>query len=225
MTSEEMRQRNIDMMGDSLGKQYTALFHEFASLNLYWKEFMELFGTNEKRIERMNRSAPGFFQMLQEQQFETNMNHLARLTDSPRSAGKDNLTVRNLPELVADPDLKAALNKHVEQIKQKTDFCRQWRNRRFAHSDLLLSTQDSRAHPLETATKEKITDALKAISDMLNAMERHYYKGICAFDVIAAHNGASTLLHLLGFGIIGRDKMIQRFSNGDFSVDDTPEQI
>jgi hypothetical protein len=80
MTSDEMEKRNIATMGEALGKQYTVLFQEFAALNLYWKEFLELFGTNDKRIGRLNQAAPGFFQMLQEQQFETNMSHLARLT-------------------------------------------------------------------------------------------------------------------------------------------------
>jgi hypothetical protein len=225
MNFDEMAKRNIAEMGDVLGKQYTALFHEFAALNLYWKEFLELFGTNDKRIARLNQAAPGFFQMLQEQQFETNMSHLARLTDSPKSAGKANLTVRSLPDLVSDPGLKAELKVHAADIEQKTQFCRDWRNRRFAHHDLLLATQDSRAVPLEPATKEKIIAALQAVSDMLNVMERFYYKGGCAFDVIAAHNGVNTLLYVLGFGVMGREKMVKRIKKGDFSSDDTPENI
>src|SRR6266436_6552325 len=122
MTGDEMKQRNIDTMGEALGIQYTALFQEFASLNLYWKEFLELFATNDKRITRMNKSAPGFFQMLQEQQFETNMSHLARITDSSATGGKQNLTVRSLPELVGDPALKAELLTHVDIVKEKTAF-------------------------------------------------------------------------------------------------------
>src|SRR6266446_5128018 len=102
MTADEMKQRNIDKMGEPLGKQYSALFHEFASLYYYWKEFLVLFGTNDKRIARLNQAAPAFFQMLQEQQFETNMSHLARLTDRSETAGKQNLTVRSLPDLVTD---------------------------------------------------------------------------------------------------------------------------
>jgi hypothetical protein len=78
---------------------------------------------------------------------------------------------------------------------------------------------------LEPATKEKIVAALQAVSDMLNVMERFYYRGACAFDVIAAHNGANTLLYILGFGVIGRDKMTERIKKGDFSGDDTPENI
>lgn len=46
--------------GEALGKPYTALFHEVASLHLYWKEFIELFGTNDARIKRLNQAAPNF---------------------------------------------------------------------------------------------------------------------------------------------------------------------
>src|SRR5882757_6978620 len=100
MTGAEMEARNIAIMGENLGKQYSALFQEVSSLHYFWKEFLELFGKNDKRIERLNKAAPAFFQMLQEQQFETCMSHLARITDSPKSVGKPNLTVRNLPDLV-----------------------------------------------------------------------------------------------------------------------------
>jgi AbiU2 len=192
---------------------------------LYWKEFLELFGTNDKQIERLNKSAPAFFKMLQEQQFETNMSHLARITDSSKSVGRENLTIQSLPELVTNLSLKAELEKSVEDIREKTKFCRDWRNRRFAHHDLLLATRDSRAAPLEPATKDKIVAAMQAISDMLNVMERFYYRGGCAFDVIAAHNGVNTLLYILGFGVMGRDKMMDRIKKGDFSGGDTPENI
>jgi hypothetical protein len=106
MTAEELEKRNIAAMGETLGKQYTALHNEVAILRLYWMEFLELFGTNEKRIERLNKSAPGFFRMLQDELFQTNVLHIARLTDSPVSFGKKNLTVQNLPTLISDEALK-----------------------------------------------------------------------------------------------------------------------
>jgi hypothetical protein len=58
MTSEEMKQRNIATMGEVLGKQYSALFHEITALHLHWNEFIELFGTNDARIKRLNQAAP-----------------------------------------------------------------------------------------------------------------------------------------------------------------------
>lgn len=225
MTGDELKQRNIAVMGDDLGKQYTALFQEFTALYLYWKEFLELFGTNDKRIDRLNKAAPGFFQMLQDQQFETNVLHLARLTNSPETGKKLNLTVCNLPNLVTDEGLKKQLYALVEDVRQKTEFCRDWRNRRFAHRDLMLAMQDGGAKPLPAATKEKFFEALQAMSDLLNLMERFYFKGACSFADVAPHNGAATLLFILGFGVRERERLQEKVANKDFQTIDLPESI
>jgi hypothetical protein len=224
MTRDEMKLRDVAAMGEALGEQYTILFQEVTALHLYWKEFFELFGTNDKRIDRLNRAAPGFFQMLQEQQFETNMLHMARLTDPPKSVGKDNLTICNLPNLV-DPSLKPRLTTLIDEAKKRTEFCRDWRNRRFAHHDLLLATQDAKAVPLKSATKENINAALGALADVLNAIEHHYYKNVCVFGAIAPHKGAATLLHVLGFGVKAREKMQQLIARGKVNELDAPESI
>jgi hypothetical protein len=110
VAAEELEKRNIKAMGENLGKQYTVLYNEVAILHLYWKEFLELFGTNEKRVERLNQSAPGFFRMLQNELFQTNVLHIARLTDPIKSAGNANLTLHNLPNLIADKTLKITLS-------------------------------------------------------------------------------------------------------------------
>jgi hypothetical protein len=225
MTGSELEQRNIALMGGSLGKQYTALFREFSALYLYWKEFLELFGTNDKRIERLNKSAPNFFRMLQDQQFETNMLHLARLTDASETGKKQNLTVCNLPNLVADQNLKTQLEALVVDVRQKTEFCRDWRNRHFAHRDLMLAMQDGGAKPLPAATKENFFAALDAVSDLLNVMERFYFKGGCSFSGIAPHNGAATLLYMLGHGVMGRERMQEKIAKGEFTNLDSPEHI
>ena len=120
-----------------------------------------LFGTNDKRIERLNKSAPNFFRMLQDQQFETNMLHLARLTDSSETGKKQNLTVCNLPNLVADQNLKTQLEALVDDVRQRTEFCRDWRNRHFANRDLMPAMQNGGAKPLPAATKEHFFAALK----------------------------------------------------------------
>jgi hypothetical protein len=225
MTSDEMEQRNVAAMGETLGKQYTVLFHEVAALHLYWKEFLELFGTNDKRIDRLNRAAPGFFRMLQEQQFETNMLHIARVTDSPKTFRKDNLTILNLPNLVADALLKQRLVALVDEVKKKTEFCRDWRHRRFAHHDLLLAVQNQQTVPLKVASKETVNAALSAIADVMNAVERHYYKGPCDFDAIAAHTGVMTLLFTLGFGVKAREEMEAKIASGKIDDLGTLEQI
>jgi hypothetical protein len=225
MTADEMQRRNVATMGEALGKQYTVLFREVSALHLYWKEFLQLFGPNQKRIDRLNQTAPGFFRMLKMQQFETNMLHLARLTDKSTTAGKTNLTVLNLPSLVADAGLKDELAHLVDEAKKRTEFCRDWRNREFAHQDLLLALQDGKAAPLQSASKENTDAALAAITNVLNAIERHYYKGLCDFDAIVTYKGAATLLFILGFGVQGRERMEAKIANGKFDELDTPESV
>lgn len=80
MTGEELKERNIAAMGEEAGKQYSLLNNEVAILHLYWKEYVELFSTSQKRVDRLNQTAPGFFRMLQTELFQTNILHLTRLT-------------------------------------------------------------------------------------------------------------------------------------------------
>ena len=164
MTGEELEKRNIAAMGEAPGKQYSLLNNEVAILHLYWREYIELFGTNQKRVDRLNQTAPGFFRMLQTELFQTNILHLARLTDPPTTGKKENLSLQNLPELVTDAALKKTLTDLLALVTEKTEFCRDWRNRRFAHHDLALAT-DAGAKPLETASKEKFNVALKSLAD------------------------------------------------------------
>jgi AbiU2 len=225
MTPDQLAKRNIDKMGEALGKQYTILFREVSTLHLYWKQYLELFGTNQKRIDRLNQSAPLFFSMLQNELFQTNLLHIARLTDSPKSVGKDNLTLQNLTGLVSDAGLKKTLIDLLAVATDKTQFCRDWRNRLFAHHDLALATGDEEATPLEVATREKVNAALQSLADVMNAVERHYFKGETSFDAIAAHNGAATLLHVLGDGLKQKDRREKLIAEGKFDDLDLPEQI
>jgi cation transport protein ChaC len=60
VTGEELKERNIAAMGEDAGTQYSLLNNEVAILHLYWKEYVELFSTNQKRVDRLNQTAPGF---------------------------------------------------------------------------------------------------------------------------------------------------------------------
>jgi hypothetical protein len=224
MTAEELEKRNIEKMGKALGKQYSVLCHEVTILHLYWKEYTELFGTNQKRIDQLNQSAAGFFRMLQDELFSTNVLHIARLTDSTTSIGKSNLTIRNLPELVTDATLKKRLTELLKVVDDKAAFCRDWRHRRFAHHDLALAINE-KAKPLEQGSREQIAAALKAMADVLNAVELHYFRGGTSFDAVHMPNGAVTLLYLLGDGIKEKSERAERIKNGNALPTDVQEQI
>jgi HEPN superfamily AbiU2-like protein len=225
MTSEEILQRNIDAMGEKFGKQYTALHYEFATLNLYWKEFLQLFAMNDKRIARLNEAAPGFFRMLQNQQFETNMMHLARITDKPQTGKFEHLTVARLPELAENETLKKQLTQLLATVNTKREFCKGWRDRQFAHSELAIAIKDGSAAPLPSATKKDFDEALAAVDAMLNAIEQHYFKSGTMYGEASTTNGAATLLWVLGFGVKAREQMRAKLAKGDVDDLGQPEHI
>jgi hypothetical protein len=78
---------------------------------------------------------------------------------------------------------------------------------------------------LKKATKENVNAALEALSDALNAVERHYYRGMYDFSAIAWHTGASMLLFTLGFGVKALKEMEARIASGNFDELGTRENI
>lgn len=218
-TAEQIKQRNIEQMGEALGTQYSALWQELAVLYLYWAEYKELFGTKPSRINLMNDAAPAFFHMLQEELWDSRLMHLARITDSPKSLGKDNLTIRNLPSLIDDAPLKAKVIALVDIALDATTFCRDWRNRRIGHLDLALAT-GAPATPLAEASRKQVNDALKAIADVMNALDAHYFDSETSYDRPIRINGALEFLFVLNDGIKTRDARDKRVKAGEYRMED-----
>ncbi|MCP3447208.1 hypothetical protein [Bradyrhizobium sp. CCGUVB14] len=218
-TAEQVKQRNIERMGVALGSQYSALWQELAVLHLYWAEYKELFGTKPSRIDLMNQAAPAFFHMLQEELWDNRLMHLARITDSPKSVGKDNLTIRNLPGLIDDAALKTKVTALVGTALDATKFCRDWRNRHIGHLDLALAT-GAPATPLAMASRRQVNEALKAITDVMNALDAHYFDSETAYDRPVRINGALEFLHVLNDGIKTRDERDKRVEAGEYRMDD-----
>ncbi len=218
-TAEEVKQNNIARMGEQLGAQFTALWNQLSILYLYWEEYNELFGTKPSRIELMNKAAPAFFHMLQEELWESRLLHIARITDSSATAGKANLSIRNLPDLIPDAAAKAKVSGLVEAAAKTTEFARDWRNRHIGHTDLKLATGEP-AQPLADASRKQVKDALKAIADVMNAVELHYHDSTTGYDLIGRHNGAVTLLYALNDGVKTRAERFNRIEAGEYREED-----
>ncbi len=225
-STEEMKQKYIDCMGEDLGKQYHALWQELSWLYLKWSEYVELYGTKPSRIELLNNAAPSFFRLVQDALWENTLLHLARLTDPPSSGrDKENLTIKRLPQLIPDVEKAQEVLELVKIADNSTEFARDWRNRRIAHRDLKLAIKDS-VTPLELASREKVKKALKSISDVLNAVEMHYTETTVCYDLVVGASGrAGLLLQVLYDGLkagIERDDRIARGEcrDDDFSIVD-----
>lgn len=217
MTADEAKTKNIQAMGEELGALYDALWQQLAWLHGKWAEYVVLFGTKESRVKLLNRAAPKFSGILQDTLWEDVILHVARLTDPPRSVGKDNLTIRALESLIPDVTLKNELSLLVAKALSASEFCRDWRNRHIAHRDLSLALKTS-AEPLMPASRLKVRQALDELAKVLNAVSMHYHRSTTIFDMDlhsdGSPGGALSLLYFLDIGIHAEANRRERLRSG-----------
>jgi hypothetical protein len=208
-TADEAKANYIEKMGEPLGTQFAALFQEAARLHMVWGEFVELFG-DEERVKVLNEAAPAMFHVIGHALWQFILLEIARLTDRPGTGSKKNLTIRNLPELVK-PELRDDVWELVCAALEKSDLCRDQRNRQLAHLDLDLLTDQS-AKPLEPATMKAVGEAIDAIGNVLKEVHLHYIGGLSFSRTVGGAGNALSLLWLLKHGLIARQKVFDQES-------------
>lgn len=218
-TAEEVRQHHLEVMGDDLGSLYHALWNELAWLYSKWAEYVELFGTKPSRIDLLNSAAGQFFRIVQDSLWQDTLLHIARLTDPPKSAGKENLTIRRLPHLIEEQTLKEKVSELINLAVEKAEFCRDWRNRRIAHKDLGLALSAG-AEPLKSASRAQVKEVLGPISDILNAISTHYMDSTTMFEGVGTSGGAASLLYVLDDGLRAGQERHERLKAGNYRAED-----
>jgi hypothetical protein len=198
----------IARMGYDLGMLYWALFQEVASLHFKWLEYQTLYHHNAERIELLNQAAPAFFAMLQEVGRDDVILQIARLTDQVQSSRRNdrkNLTVRALPDLIADFSIREAVGLRVQAAVDSSTTCQSWRNRRLAHRDLplALSAFDSlkKVKPLDDMSRKIVTDAVESVQQVLVEICNQYQDSQLFFPRFGMAGGVDMLLSTLAEGV------------------------
>ena len=217
--ADEVKRHHIKVMGDDLGSLYHALWNELAWLYSKWGEYVDLFGTKPSRIDLVNRAAGHFFRIVQDSLWEDTLLHIARLTDSPKSVGKENLTIKKLPQLIVKEPLQKNVSALIDVAVENAEFCRDWRNRHIAHKDLKLALS-SGAEPLKPASRAKVKEALSSISDVLNALSNHYMNSTTMFEGVGNVDGAVSLLYVIDDGLRAEEERNERRKTGDYRAAD-----
>lgn len=218
-TAEESKQARIVAMGQELGALYDAIWQQVAWLHNKWEQYVELYGTKESRLTLLNQAAPLFFRVVQDTLWEDVLLHIARLTDSPESMKKANLSIRRFPAEIDDEPTKLVVERLIDEALIASEFCRDWRNRHIAHRDLRL-VLDGAAIPLKSASRAKVKEAIKALDAVLNAISNHYLDSTTFFAPDGAPGGALSLLHILDDGIKAGHARRERMRNGTSRPDD-----
>lgn len=217
-TAEESKRQYIEKMGEELGAIFHSLCNEVAWLYYKWDEYVELFGTKPSRIKLLNQAAPRFFWVVEKSLREDTILHIARLTDPPETLGKANLTIKRLSCLV-DGRLKQDVSKLVKVAEGNAKFCRDWRHRHIAHTDLKLALRQP-TRTLAGASHEKVKAAMQSLSNVLNYISEQYMNATISFKVIKGSGGALELLYVLDDGIRAKNEKQKRIKEGKYSEAD-----
>jgi hypothetical protein len=214
-TAAQIREQNIAKMGIELGELYTALWQQLNWLHRKWGDYVALFGTKPERIDLLNRAASDFFGTVQTSLWEDALLHLARITDSPKSAGKANLTFRRLPELIEREEVRAKVNGLLSASMDLTDFARDWRNRRIAHRDLSLALERP-TEPLKSASRSSVNEALNALGEILNCISSAYLDSTTMFEFLQepTAGGSMSMLYYLRAGLKSEEAKRKRIREG-----------
>jgi len=223
-SSTEVRDTYVNAMGEGLGSVFHELWAELVWLHVKWDEFKVLYIVKPSRVDLLNRTTGMFFAMIQAVLWEDILLHMARLMDPPRSAGKETLTFKRLSGLMPTDELRASLQPLIHEAGAKTEFARDWRNRRIAHRDL-NHVLDPRAKPLETARVEEVDEGLRSLAAALNCLHLTYFGSELNFDKVYRRNGGFALLKILREGNDARDARNERLKRGMPLPDDFGSDI
>ena len=192
-TPEDSRAYYIARMGEPLGSFFAALWQDVAFLHLKWHQFVDLYG-DENKVALLNQVSPLLFRLIQDIWWREIILHIARLTDPPKSAGKENFTLQRLPQLTTDRGLQVRLQHALNALEDKTAFCRDWRNRHVAHKDLRLALEKT-STPLPPVTRKQIEEILAAITEIVNLVAEHFQEPPTIFE-FAIKEAEILLFHL-----------------------------
>jgi hypothetical protein len=195
-TLDDTEKQINDKMGPHLGPVFFALYKEVVWLHAKWQEYRELFGHSPERVDLLNRNAAFFFRIVEDSLWEDVLLHISRLTDPPRSAGKDNLSVQGLAALMPDAGLQVRVDALAKDCVAKAAFAREHRNKRLAHADLLYSL-DRKAFPLSGISRLHVEEMLLSFRELLNCIDAQYRDTTVAYEHFITHNGAPALVSRL----------------------------
>ena len=169
-------------MPERVRQVYDPLWQAVSVLHLNWKLYRQVYGTGSERIDLLNQFAPNFFRAVQDSMLDGTYLAISRLTDPPRSSGKDNLVLERLVLTVEEdePGLpeKLGLSSALKTMRDLCGVFRKIRHKRLAHNDMERASgrrADDAGSML--ASRQNVEDALAAIRSLMNAVQGHYLDG------------------------------------------------
>lgn len=172
LSEDTLLRRYVDHLGSDFGEYYYYLNQSVFGLVGIWDVYRAFFGTNEERVELLNR-ASGFVALtIQDSLHERVILGICQMTDPSASQGRKNLTLQALPPYIADPNRRDEVSALVAQAVSATGFARDLRNKLIAHSDFSAAVG---SYQVDYSSIERIVLAIKSIIAPLRYIHLHYF--------------------------------------------------
>ena len=220
---ETLRERYQAKLGREFGTAFHGLYNDWAWALMRVNEFRELFSGAED-VELLNAiTGGGFTWDIQYILWDDLLLRVCRLTDPPKSAGKQNLSITLLPDFCEDkePALRDEVQRRVDTAVEKAEFARDWRNRRISHTDWARAMAQS--DPLATATLQQVTIALDAVHAVLNTISMDLLNAGIANSVIRPPRARAFLCYARQ--LVDSVKYIDALIDPDGSTDFTDYEV
>jgi len=187
----------LTLMPQALDEKLKAIDIEVRNLYFKLKFFNQLF-TDPKRVEILKVTAASLFQSIEESMLFDILLSIARLTDPPRSVGRENLSFKNLLQEMPNGPLRMEINVLLSNIKQKTKDLETWRNKKLAHNDLQKALGGFFLPPIQ---KKDLADILEMIPKAMNLIYRHFSDTEVRYDMCITSQDGDSLLFYLEYGL------------------------
>jgi len=183
-------------MPPDLAAQFLPLFQEVFWLGAKWTEYRILYGSGKDTVDLLNRTAGYLFLIVQDTLWDDLLLHIARLTGPIKSMGKDNLTVRRLPDLIDDQALRLDLSRRIESCLHQAAYVSDHRSKRLAHHDLAMALNDG-AKELTGVSGVMIGQTVEALQDIIRVVYGHYTDTHFIFDTNLQSHNSDALIYAL----------------------------
>ena len=180
----------------SLAEQFTPLFKDIFWLGAKWHEYDALFGSGKPTVDLLNRAAGYLFLIIQDTLWDDLLLHLSRLTGPEKTLSKDNLTIRRLPGLIPDSELRQKIDALVASCVDHCDFVKDHRNKRLAHHDLGMAVE-GREKDLTGVSRAQIRQAVDQMRNIVGTVFEHYTDSTFIFGTEHMSQNADTLIAIL----------------------------
>ncbi|MDQ2151381.1 hypothetical protein RBI22_22005 [Alcaligenaceae bacterium C4P045] len=191
-----MRANHIRSMGQELGGAFFSLHRKLIELHVVWQQYLQLFGSDSETVALLNRTAGLFFNVVQDEIWDSVLLGISRMTDPSVTRGKKNLTIHSLPPMVNDPALKTDLQNLCLAALDQAAFAREHRNKRIAHLDHGYAI-DKSVNSLSGISRRQVESILASLGEIMNRLNGHFRDSTMLYGNFVDQSGARVLVSKL----------------------------